>query len=68
MNKQHNNFIQKFLMFMGLIMLYITAVYIVPIELNSPLDIDMIIAISIAYIPWAYWYFNNTFNNNSKTN
>ena len=55
----------KFLMYMGLVMLYLTVVYIVPIELNSPFETNAIIAISIAYIPWACWYFNNTFKNNS---
>lgn len=58
----------KFLMYMGLVMLYLTVVYIVPVELNSPLGANAIIVISAAYIPWACWYFNNTFNNNSKTN
>ena len=67
MSKQYNNFMHKFLMYMGLVMLYLTVVYIVPIELNSPFDTSKIIGISIVYIPWACWYFNNTFNNNSKT-
>lgn len=68
MSKRYNNFMHKFLMYMGIVMLYITMVYIVPIELNSPFGTNAIIAISIAYIPWACWYFNNTFNNNPKTN
>jgi len=68
MNKRYKNFMYKLLMYMGLVMLYLTVVYIVPIELNSPFGTNAIIAISIAYIPWACWYFNNTFNNNSKTN
>ena len=38
MSKQYNNFMHKFLMYMGLVMLYLTVVYIVPIELNSPFD------------------------------
>lgn len=61
MSKQYNNFMHKFLMYMGLVMLYLTVVYIVPIELNSPFDTSKIIGISIVYIPWACWYFNNTF-------
>ena len=68
MSKCYNNFMHKFLMYMGIVMLYITMVYIVPIELNSPFDTSTIICISIVYIPWACWYFNNTFNNNLKTN
>ena len=65
MNKRYKNFMYKLLMYMGLVMLYLTVVYIVPIELNSPFDTNTIIAISIAYILWACWYFNNTFNSNS---
>ena len=65
MNKRYNNFMHKFLMYMGLVMLYLTVVYIVPIELNSPFGTNVIIAITSAYIPWACWYFNNTFRNNS---
>lgn len=50
MSKKYNNFMQKFLMCMGIVMLYIT-----------------ILAFSIAYVPFAWWYFNNTFKNNSQT-
>ena len=65
MSKRYNNFMHKFLMYMGLVMLYFAVVYIVPIELNSSFDTNTIIVISIAYIPWACWYFNNTFKSNS---
>lgn len=68
MSKWYNNFVHKLLMYMGIVMLYITIVYIVPIELNNPFDTGTIIAFSIAYIPWACWYFNDTFKNNSQTN
>lgn len=68
MSKRYNNFVHKLLMYMGIVMLYITIVYIVPIELNNPFDTGTIIAFSIAYIPWACWYFNDTFKNNSQTN
>lgn len=67
MSKKYNDFMQKFLMCMGIVMLYITIVYIVPTELNNPLDTGTIITFSIAYIPCASWYFNNTFKNNSQT-
>lgn len=68
MSKRYNNFVHKLLMYMGIVMLYITIVYIVPIELNNPFDTGTIIAFSIAYIPWACWYFNDTLKNNSQTN
>lgn len=68
MSKRYNNFVHKLLMYMGIVMLYITIVYIVPIELNNPFGTGTIIAFSIAYIPWACWYFNDTFKNNSQTN
>ena len=67
MSKKYNNFMHKFLMSMGLVMLYITIVYIVPNDLNYPFSTGTIIAFSIAYIPFAWWYFNNTFKNNSQT-
>ena len=67
MSRQYNNFMHKFLMHMGIVMLYITVVYIVPNELNNPFDTSTIITFSIAYIPFACWYFNNTFKNNSQT-
>lgn len=38
--KWYNNFTQKFLMLLGIVM-------------------------QIVYIPWACWYFNNTFKDNS---
>lgn len=60
-SKRYYNFMHKFLMYMGITMLYITIVYIMPIELNISFDTSIIIGISIAYIPWACWYFNNTF-------
>ena len=63
MSKRYNNFIYKFLMYMGIVMLYVTIVYIVPFELEKPFNSSTIIAISIAYIPWACWYFNNTISN-----
>lgn len=65
MSKRHNNFMHKFLMYMGIVMLYITAVYIVPNELNNPFNSSTIIGFSIAYILWACWFFNDTFKNNS---
>lgn len=68
MSKRYYNFMHKFLMYMGIVMLYITIIYIVPLELNNAFNTSTIIGISIAYIPWACWYFNNTFNSNSKTN
>lgn len=68
MSKSYNNFIGKLLMYMGIVMLYLTVVYIVPTELNNPFDSSTIIAFCIAYIPWACWYFNDTFKNNSQTN
>lgn len=61
MSKQYNNFMHKFLMYMGLVMLYLTVVYIVPIELNSPFDTSKIIGISIVYIPWN-WYRHKNIN------
>lgn len=67
MSKKYNNFMHKFLMYMGIVMLYITIVYIVPNDLDRPFDTNTIIAFSIAYIPFAWWYFNNTFKNNSQT-
>lgn len=63
MSKRYNNFMHKFLMYMGIIMLYVTIVYIVPVELEKPFNSSTIIAISIAYIPWACWYFYNTISN-----
>ncbi len=65
MSRRYNNFMHRFLMYMGIVMLYITVVYIVPNELNNPFDTRTIIGFSIAYIPWACWYFHNTFKNNS---
>lgn len=65
MSRQYNNFMHKFLMYMGIVMLYLTVVYIVPNELNNHFDTGTIIAFSIAYIPWACWYFNDTFKSNS---
>ena len=62
MIKKHNIFMQKFLMVVGLVMLYFTIVYIVPNALNHPFDIGTIIAFSIAYIPFSCWYYN-TFKN-----
>lgn len=59
------NSMHKFLMLMGIIMLYVTVTYIVPNELNIPFDSDTVIAFSIAYIPWACCYFNDTFKSNS---
>ena len=67
MSSRYNSFMHKFLMYMGIVMLYITVVYIVSMELNNPWDTGTIIDFSITYIPWACWYFNNTFKNNSKT-
>lgn len=67
MSRRYNNFMHKVLMHMGIVMLYITIVYIVPNDLNHPLDTSTIIAFSIAYIPFSCWYFNNTFKNNSQT-
>lgn len=65
MSRQYNNFMHKFLMYMGIVMLYLTVVYIVPNELNNPFDAGTIIAFSIVYIPWACWYFKDTFKSNS---
>ena len=50
MNKQYINFTHKFLMCMGLVMLYITIVYIVPTELNNPFGTNTIINIKLAII------------------
>lgn len=58
-------FAQKFLMLLEIVMLYVTIIYLVPTELNKPVDSGTIIAFSIAYVPWACWYFNNTFKDNS---
>lgn len=44
MSRQYNNFMYKFLMYMGIVMLYLTVVYIVPNELNNPFDTGTIIA------------------------
>lgn len=56
-----NNFMHKFLMYMGIIMLYIAIVYIVPNELNVSLDSVTVIAFSAIYITVAGWYLNDTF-------
>ena len=66
MKREKNNFC-KFLMLMGITMLYLAVVHIVPSELDMYLSTDKIIAFSTIYIPWACWYYNNTFKNNSKT-
>ena len=66
--KKYKNFKFKFLMCMGLVMLYFTVVYIVPNEMNNPLDSSTVISFSIAYIPWACWYFNDSLKSNSETN
>lgn len=68
MSKRDNNsFMEKFMMYMGLVMLYVTIVHIVPVGLNKPLNRSIIIAISTTYIPFACWYFYHTFKNNSQT-
>ena len=58
-NKEKSNFTFKFLMCMGLIMLYLTIVYILPFSLDINVSKNKIIIISAAYIPFACWYFNN---------
>lgn len=68
MNKQYINFTHKFLMCMGLVMLYITMVYIVPTELNNPFGTNTIITIKLSYVPLACLYYYNTFYNNLETN
>ena len=65
--KNHCLFSYKFLMLMGIVMLYLTVIHIVPSELDIYISIGKKICFSIVYILWAYWYFNNTFKNNSKT-
>lgn len=61
MSKRYNDFMHKLLMYMGIVMLYITIVHIVPVELNYSLGTGTIIAFSIVYIPLACWCFNYTF-------
>lgn len=63
MSKRYYNFSKKFLMAMGLIMLFMTIVYIVPKDLNISLNLGTIVSFSIVYIPWACWYFHDSTDN-----
>lgn len=58
--KQEKNIFFRFLLLMGITMLYLTVVYIVPKELDIYFSEGKIIAFSTAYIPLACWYFNDT--------
>lgn len=53
---------QKILLLMGLVMLYATVTVILPFELQYIMNKETVIAFTFAYLPWACWFYNNTFS------